>query len=58
MSYLDDIKYGFWIYVALPVVAFIVEKAQDLFWYFSDEKMRERYWDRKERRDAEKRTKK
>ena len=58
MSYLDDIKYGFWICIALPVVAFIIKKAHGLFWYFSDDKMQERYWARLERKAAEKKGKK
>ena len=58
MSRLDDIKYGFWIFVALPAVAFVVEKAQGLFWYFSNESMQERHWARLERKAAEKKRRK
>jgi len=58
VSYLDDVKYGFWVCIALPAVAFVVEKAHGLFWYFSDTKMQERYWAYRERKAAEKRGKK
>ena len=58
MSYLDDVKYGFWVCVALPIVAFFIEKVHGLFWYFSNESMQERYWTRLERKAAEKKRRK
>jgi len=58
MSRFNDIKYGFWVCIALPAVAFVVEKAQGLFWYFSNESMQERYWARLERKAAEKKRRK
>jgi len=58
VSYLDDVKYGFWACLALPVVAFVIERFHGLLWHFSDHQMQERYWARRERKAAEKGAKK